>query len=191
MWYDSWDEALAGTRAYGDREGWPVMPADEIPGPRKYLQEHSSRDVLRRLWSGTRQTLRTMVDSCAYFKYALFFFLATLVALLVRPTTTARLVDRQLALVLFLAAYFVGYGLLYAWYVPIADRNRLVLSLFIPGMWLYVRILESSHFEGLSVRVRGRSARRSTIVHGVVLLIVAADVVRIMTDRIGTMYGGD
>lgn len=31
MWYDSWDEAERGTKAHGDRDGWPNMPADQIP----------------------------------------------------------------------------------------------------------------------------------------------------------------
>jgi hypothetical protein len=30
MWYDSWEEAKKGTRAHGDRVGWPDMPATAI-----------------------------------------------------------------------------------------------------------------------------------------------------------------
>jgi hypothetical protein len=31
MWYDSWAEVEQGTRSYGDRQGWPNMPEDQIP----------------------------------------------------------------------------------------------------------------------------------------------------------------
>jgi hypothetical protein len=42
VWYDSWREAEAGTKAHGDRVGWPDMPPDEIPSLAKYLREHTA-----------------------------------------------------------------------------------------------------------------------------------------------------
>ena len=45
IWYDSWDEVLAGTRAHGDRLGWPDMPAEEIPSASAYLQTHSLSEM--------------------------------------------------------------------------------------------------------------------------------------------------
>lgn len=52
VWYDSWGEAKFGTKAAGDREGWPDMPKDEIPSLTKYLNEHSATDILRRFSRG-------------------------------------------------------------------------------------------------------------------------------------------
>jgi hypothetical protein len=39
IWYDSWDEVKQGTRAYGDRDGWPDMPENQIPSFSKYMRD--------------------------------------------------------------------------------------------------------------------------------------------------------
>ena len=73
MWYDSWAEAKAGTKAAGDRIGWPDLPDDQIPSLGKYLAEHSAQDIANKIWNGlsgfvdwscTRPTSRYVFGNC-------------------------------------------------------------------------------------------------------------------------------
>jgi len=52
VWYDSWREPELGINSHGDRVGWPVMPKEDIPSFRKYLQHHTFVDVLKRFMRG-------------------------------------------------------------------------------------------------------------------------------------------
>lgn len=57
MWYDSWEEAKQGTRAHGDRVGWPDMPPEAIPSLSKYLREHTNEQIVNRFVDGGRTVL--------------------------------------------------------------------------------------------------------------------------------------
>ena len=52
IWYDSWEEAKAGTNQAGDTIGWPDLPDDEIPSLSKYLEEHTAQDIVNRFVNG-------------------------------------------------------------------------------------------------------------------------------------------
>ena len=52
IWYDSWEEAKAGTNQAGDTIGWPDLPDDEIPSLSKYLEEHTAQDIVDRFVNG-------------------------------------------------------------------------------------------------------------------------------------------
>ena len=52
MWYDSWEEAKAGTRAHGDRFSWPDMLDEDIPSPRNYFRDHNIAEIAWRLARG-------------------------------------------------------------------------------------------------------------------------------------------
>ena len=91
---------------------------------------------------------------------------------------------------MFFGAYFAVYWLLYAWYVPIAGGNRFVLSLFLPAVWLLVRLLSSRRYEDLALRGRKGPLAWATVVHVVVLGVLVVDLVHIMGVRIVTVLGG-
>jgi hypothetical protein len=82
MWYDSWKEAKQGTRAHGDRKGWPDMPPEEIPSMAQYLNEHSAQQILYRFVKGGRDVFDNVANSYGYFKYFIIFMIALIVSII-------------------------------------------------------------------------------------------------------------
>jgi hypothetical protein len=72
----AWGNAIKGTGAHGDRDGWPRLPSEQLPGPAKYWREHSLADIGARIGAGYRQMA---IDLWAGF-WALKFAAATLLA---------------------------------------------------------------------------------------------------------------
>ena len=189
LWYDSWEEAKQGTRAYGDRIGWPDMDAEDIPSMTKYLREHTVPQIINRFIHGGVVVVDEVVHSYGYFKYIMIYLCMCIAAGLGFRERTRQLVMANRNLCIFLVFYFTAYLLLYFWYAPIADGNRLILAQFIPLMFTFsyglYKLLNTSR-----VQVFGASVRISDIVNLVILLIITVDIVFVMTQRIGTMFGG-
>ncbi len=189
MWYDSWDEVERGTRAYGDRDGWPQMPADQIPSLSKYLREHTRSEIVERVQQGAVSLVKSMSGSYGYFKY-----LAVYVGMLVAAALWQRLLARQLiamnALRLgFVSAYVIVYFLLYAWFGRISDGNRLMLAQCLPLFYLCATgtnaLLRRAQ---LSFGKRGIAAL--TVSQLAMLGVIVVDIFIILTGRVRTMVGG-
>lgn len=141
MWYDGWDEVVAGTKAHGDRKGWPDMPAEDLPSVGRYLREHDTGQIVRRLADGLVEIEATARASYGWYRYALAYGIVALLAAFARRSSTwaaARTDDDRPAWprAAFAAATFAAYLSLYAWFGPINYGPRFVLALFLP--WLYV-----------------------------------------------------
>lgn len=189
IWYDSWAEARQGTRAHGDRVGWPDMPPDQIPTLSKYLREHTGAQLLQRVGDGSRRVVDNMAHSYGYFKYILIYLVLFLIACIWRWPRARDAIAQHPVLILFTLTYFAMYFLLYAWYAPIADGNRLILAQFLPLMFVLAAAI-THMLEGLSLRAAGRSIPVLAAIHAAVLLILSVDVYFIFTQRITTIYGG-
>lgn len=139
IWYDSWDEVKTGTRAYGDREGWPQMPPEEIPSLQRYLQTHTPAQITQRFVTGFSGMWRE-ARTAPYFKYlapAAAVALIAAIAGLWRRETRPRL--DTLGPILFVLAYFGAYLVLYAWYYQLvigSDSDRFVLTLMLPFFYV-------------------------------------------------------
>jgi len=190
MWYDSWAEAKQGTRAHGDRIGWPHMPADQIPSFSKYVQEHSLNEILGRFTRGFRDLWSTVTRSYGYAEFLLMYAIA-LGLLIVRNKALCLGVLRQVhpCVIIFVLGYFVGYTSLYAWYTPIAQGNRFVLSIFLPAILMVVCALSYAQDHDLCYSCFGRKIFASSV-SPTVLLFLSAYVLIGFPHRISTMYGG-
>jgi len=189
IWYDSWEEVKQGTRAHGDRVGWPDMAPEEIPSMSKYLGEHTWPQIIGRLVDGGQMVLNNVVHSYGYFKYIVVYMCLLMLAILRSWRQARQAVMSNPILCLFLVIYFGGYLLLYFWYAAINSGNRLILAQFIPLMFtisygLYT-LLRSSQ-----IRIRGHSVETLVIINLAILLIVITDIYSVFTERAGTMYGG-
>ncbi len=154
LWYDSWEEVKAGTRAHGDRTGWPQMPAEEMPSLAHYLATHSAADVLRRFAVGGRQLLTDGLASRGYGRYAFLYALAALVS---AATDRRRVLARLRACpgaALFGTSFFVVYLAGFAWFGPINYGERLIQSLVLP--WLYACAVVVHRSAGPVVALPGR-----------------------------------
>lgn len=190
MWYDSWDEVKQGTRAHGDRKGWPDLPPEEIPSFSKYMREHTAQQILDRIVSGLEQIHSGCTDSFGYYKYFWIYLAFLLLVVALNPRHSARLAGRYPFLLLFCLSFFTVYLLGYAWYMAIQVANRLVLALFIPVVFSasYAAFLQPP--QHLSIRRLGMRVKLLDVFNVLVLCVLAVDMYFIMTDRIVTMYAG-
>ena len=191
MWYDSWEEVKAGTRAHGDRKGWPDMPPEEIPSPARYFREHTAKQVLDRIINGLKTLAFYCTHTYGYHKYVLLYLLFAVGIAWGNRAGARRLLRENLWLTLFLACYFAGYLVLYAWYVPIAGPgDRFILGQFLPFMFaLSYGITRLSWPQPLLSwgRVRLSSLR---LFHIATLALLLPDIYVILTQRIYQVYGG-
>jgi len=135
LWYDSWSEAEKGTRAHGDRVGWPDMPENELPSMQRYLREHSIVDIASRLVIGSAKTIGLhCLDAYGYCKYELIYTLAALSLILANKKQFYQTIVANLPLVLFAIAIGIGYILSFGWWAPIGLGRRFMLVLFLPFM---------------------------------------------------------
>ena len=136
FWYDSWDEAERGTKAHGDRIGWPRMPAEDLPSARKYWKDHTLSQMTARVGNGIATVFKVAWSSYGYLKYAAIYVLFALLFIAQHRRRAREFLfhGRASAATIFVISYFACYLLLYSWYTPIADGNRLTLSLFLPGL---------------------------------------------------------
>jgi hypothetical protein len=191
LWYDSWEEVDRGTKAHGDRIGWPDTPASEVPSLRKYWREHSFTQIAGRLANGAGTVLSVAWASYGYLKYAaVYALLGFLYVVQHRRRVAEMLSDRAArAASAFGVLYFSGYFLLYSWYVPIADGNRLTLSLFLPFLsaiaYLFNRIGRQ-----LPVRVAGVRLTPAGV-HRFALAVLSLDLVFWLPWAITHMSGAD
>jgi hypothetical protein len=150
VWYDSWDDAKAGTRAHGDREAYPDMPPEEIPGPLKYLQTRSLADIYDRTTYGLSRITGGLKHYDGWLRLSAYFLLPTIVFLATTPKLIGR-IRRQPGLlwaVLFGGGFLLGYTLLIGFYGVIAAPQRSIMALATPAMlgcaWVLDR-LENRH----------------------------------------------
>lgn len=192
MWYDSWDEALKGTGADGrDRVGWPDhLPEEAIPGPEKYLREHTAWEVLRRPWRGLHKMHAVASGSYGYFKYVQIYLALGLLVGLVRFGRTVKLLHRIRPIPEFTIVFVGAYVLLYAWYTPITAGSRLFLALFLPLMWSLFRFLEHFRDDLRTPSIGGRRTSWITLAHIGVGLVLLFDLVLVLWPRLLRVYAG-
>lgn len=192
LWYDSWDEAKAGTRAHGDRVGWPDLPDEQIPSLSKYLREHSFQQIVQRAARGLlRYALLVSVYSYGYTEFmALYAILLALLFWQNRHQFPWRdLRHQQARTTLFVVFYFSGYLLLYAWFAPVSIGHRFILSLYVPGLLMAVRGLKFAREHQLEIRVWGLRLQAARI-SPLILIALAAYAVVLYPQRITTHFGG-
>lgn len=191
MWYDSWDEVKAGTRAHGDRTGWPDMPAEQLPSMGKYLREHTARQIGERFWQGL-VLIRDM--TFASYGYAFFLLLYLFFVALVVWQNRVHFIRQfwhadRLILLFFVCAYFGGYLLSYAWYIRIAYGNRFVLTLFLPALFMLVWVLAYAQRQHQVLTVWRKPLPLTTASYGIACALVVY-LVAIFPHQIATMFGG-
>ncbi len=193
IWYDSWEEAKSGTRAAGDREGWPDMPAEEIPSLTKYLNEHSTADIVRRFYRGAMRIHENACsgpDSPSQFGLCIHTGISVLVmfsCLFAKVSgDRGRLTKKDIQIGLFAASVFFAYSLLFAWYAAIASGPRFILMLLIPLFWTVGLSLRSAP----SINLPGSAISAYSVVILVMLLVLVSQTYELVTVRAAMLFGG-
>lgn len=190
IWYDSWEEAEQGTKAYGDGERWPNMPSESIPTLQKYVRDHTPLQIADRFWNGLGKVIDVVTDSYGYFKYVAIYLAIALMATFFTFRTTMKIAKKHIFLVLFGLTYFISYLLLYAWYTPIASGQRFVLGQFLPfvSSLLIVINVQSSRYP--SINIGRHHFKWLHLLNPAILGIILFELYPILTHRILTMYAG-
>jgi len=189
LWYDSWEQAEAGTKAHGDRVGWPDMPPDEIPSMAKYLREHTAGEMIERVIVGGRKVMNRVAHSYGYGDYILIYGGLLLLAVVWKwPQVRSTLAENPFPLLFFLA-YFPLYILLYFWYAPISVGNRLILAQFVPLLLVLSSGLQTL-LKNERLRIAGKAMDWSTIIQVAILCLVSVDAFQALTHSVYVLDGG-
>ena len=200
MWYDSWNEAKNGTGLAGDRSGWPHMPHEEIPSLSKYLNEHSSDEIIDRFRRGIIQILKSGCTG----KYSRYRFgycsqvglsliiLGISLPMLLFKSTQPRNSTRYIPVVWYILLFFSLYALSFIWYMPlIGEGPRTILALLIPLLWTIGLTVHSPRIQSLQFTLFQRRVKVFHIVYLLMLLTVFYEIYQVVTVRAAVMYGGN
>ena len=174
VWYDNWDQAKAGTRAAGDRSGWPDMPAEEIPTMRKYLAEHSANDILVRLQVGLASQFEVLRNPYGGFNYPLILLLSWLIISALTWPDWLDQFHKNTAPIVFFILFFSLNLISIAWFAPIADYSvtRLTFTLYLPFCFsMYYSISKTAQRPILSLPVNLKVNGNKLLTGAGVLLI--------------------
>ena len=171
MWYDSWGEVLEGTRAYGDRAGYPDMPPQEIPSLQKYLDDHGVGPMIIRLFDGSKLILKLACSGeksryaygyCSQISLGILAIAMSL-PILLRSKPWRHHLDHA-HVVWYVSLLLVVYAIATAWYMPIVGNSgvRIILNLFIPLLWTVGLVIHTPRvslfqFKLLEIQVHAHS----------------------------------
>lgn len=207
-WYDGFDEARQGTRAAGDRVGYPDLPPEEIPSLEKYLREHTVQQILERFRNGLKwlYELSCTLDRtpspfespgdgpggrlgyCAQVGAGLA--LIALSAVLLLRKKTADEIREKGQVLFFVVMIFVVYTLGAAWFMPISGTStRQFLPLTVPFFWTLGLVLHSHAVQSLRLQLDHHSFRVFNLVFGLLSLILLDEILVVLTERAATVYG--
>ncbi len=191
VWCDSWDEAVHTTAAHGDSVGWPDMPEDQVPSLRKYAREHSLGEALKRVTVGFFSLCYIVVRSYGYAAFLVVYMIVLALLFAQNESLRPPLLLRRVhpCTLLFILGYFLGYTLVYAWYMPIALGNRFILALFLPAMLMFVWVLAHAQDHDLSFSCFGRRVSASSVSPAVLLFLIAY-MLTVLPYGLSTKFGG-
>ncbi len=136
IWYDSNAEAIAAEARDHFAQAWPDhLSPDELPGPAKYLREHSPAQILARIKSGVQAQANNLLEQFSVTNYQLSYLVVLIFAFLGDLPGSLRLIRRYRYIVLFAGLYFVGYLAAFVWYSPISPERRFTYGLYLPFLF--------------------------------------------------------
>ena len=191
VWYDNWPRASVGTALHGDGQHWPDMPAADLPGPNRYLHEHTAGQIVARFAGGFQDmgvVLRRDFDLLPYL--ALYGGMFVLLIGTRRQALSAMARDHIWPVTL-LAAYAGTYLMATAFYQPTSGTGtgRFLLAHALPLFFILSRIIGSARLRATVWEVAGLrvdAMRFHQLVSAVILFNVAVRV----WPRLMQTYGG-
>lgn len=198
MWYDSWGEAKEGTKAAGDREGWPDLPPEEIPSMQKYLQEHTLSQIADRFVLGASKLFSR---SCTITKYRYEYGFCSQVALgllslaVALPFLLWRMSWREVLGHVPVACFVAGVLLLYTasavWYGALGSAGpRALLTLAVPFFYTLGLVMHSQAVNSIKLQLFSRQFRLISVVYGVLCVLLIYEIYLVLVFRAAVMYGG-
>ena len=171
VWYDSWAEAKAGTKAAGDAIGYPDLPPEQIPSLQKHLLERGFGPMIIRLFDGSKLILKLACSGeksryaygyCSQISLGILAIAMSL-PILLRSKPWRHHLDHA-HVVWYISLLLVVYAIATAWYMPIVGNSgvRIILNLFIPLLWTVGLVIHTPRvslfqFKLLEIQVHAHS----------------------------------
>lgn len=182
MWMDTAEEKYKWRDLRISEPDFVAPPGEEPPNVKKYLAEHSLADIVRRPVEGWEVLLpRVAKDYGALFKFIdQFCFMAVLMVAVLHWREVLAAFQSHWSAVLMVAGFFIGYSLLYSWYVAIRVGPRLILGLALPlifvCLWFISRFGGEFRVPRVGWRVNDRNVARAIL--GVAVAVLGWRVLR-------------
>lgn len=190
VWYDDWPAASMGTYQDGDGKGWPATPPDEIPSMRKYLREHTARQIADRFLNGFREMITVSYTRLWYFKFTAMYVLFALALVVTGWQRFLALVRAQPYVFLFMVLYGVGYAAAVAFYQPISGTSlRMLLVHIAPLLFVVSRLSAHPSFHDLQWDVAGVTVRPIHF-HLLMLVTILFDMAFVLPGRLTADFAG-
>ena len=191
LWCDSREEYIRGPKAHGDRKGWPQMPPDQVPSMHKYWHDHSGRQIAVRFVRGAETMRNRVIRSYGYAAFLLIYLCCDVLLIWQNRAHFNFLFGNPTMSVLpfFIVSYFAVYLAADAWYMVLSPGNRYVLTLFLPVLFIFVRVIAYARKNGLSVSLFGRRIPASAA-SSLILIALLFYLCFIFPSRISSMWGG-
>jgi len=182
IWYDNWkdvDNPKTGTKAHGDRVGWPDLPQQLLPSASKYWHEHTTEQIQSRLSKGFGSMLRESYDHFWFLKYVCLYLLLTIAIIVSRPIASCRGVASgwKAVVLIFFCIYCAAYLFLIAFYAPISasGTTRFLLANMAPLLFTLAYFSTRERLKATTLRL---NATRLTPMHfhGAVIVMMLADI---------------
>ena len=190
MWYDSWEEVSAGTRAHGDRVGWPQMPASEIPGPSSYVRSHGIQGCLERVDEGLGEVKKAVTRSFGFHHVVVSLAVSALLLALAGARRSIHLVRCHPTIVAFAVMVTGAYLLLFAWYARIASGVRFSLALLLPILFMLAMILGRLGLPQWNLRFGSRTISAQTTLLVSLWGMLVAVLIPIFATHAASLYAG-
>jgi hypothetical protein len=190
IWYDSWDEVVQGTRAHGDRVGWPQMPSEEIPSATKYWQEHNLSQILVRLAHGFITITTNAMVGLGYAQYFCIYLFIGVLAIIKRYEAFDEYLkrDNNLAVAISLVSYFLLYFLLYIFGAAIFKGPRHLLAQYLPALFILFYFLTRFGFSYYSQKIKCQITMRE--IHIVVFWLLVLDLMFHLPYKLYVVFAG-
>lgn len=197
FWYDSWEEAEGGVRLYGDNEGYPNMPLDQIPSMRKYFAEHSIQEIFHRIIFGIFIVMTKAVKSqSGWFKYCYIYMSAAILLVILNFNKAKTDFKKYFSAIFYIFAYLASYALLYGWYAPVSRAHwplfygdRLILSLVIPFLFAISVLITRYSKENFIVYHEGKKINFEFLFNILILYLMLPDFL-LLTKRAMVTFSG-
>ena len=174
------------------------MPDEEIPSLSKYLNEHSSDEIIDRF----RQSIKQILISGCYGKWSRYRYgycsqvgLSLIILALGLPLLFKGIRRRSSAkhihIIWYILLFFAIYVLSFIWYVPITGEGpRTILSLVIPLLWTVGLVVHAPQIQTLQRTIFQGSMKAFPIVYLLLTLTLFYEIYQVITLRAETVYSG-
>jgi hypothetical protein len=190
-WYDDWPQASVGTYRHGDGQGWPKMPAEQIPSMPRYWRGHTVKQIVDRVADGLTDMAKVSYTRFWYLKYVAIYVILAAVLIATNRRPFRQLIRSHAAVFWFMLLYAAVYLPAIAFYRPISGTTaRMLLAHLAPLMFVLSYLFSRPPFRETRWTVAA-VAVTPTHFHLLVLVSIALDLISgSFWVRLMTTYSG-